>query len=133
MLTPKGRRRSWGRNPAREKGYIDILFQNVEVWGPQFEGFLNEASDFHVVGVAEHRLLKDRLGSILSRHPRFNIYATPATLTGKSEAGTSGGTMAMVQRNLPSAEADRSTMKALFPGMAGQRLSCGSVGVVCFL
>ena len=26
--------------------------------------------------------------------------------------------MAMVQRNLPSAEADRSTMKALFPGMA---------------
>ena len=90
------------------QGFIDLLFVNVEVWGPQCEGCLAEADSFHVIGIAEHHLPKDRLGSVMARFPRFSNYAIPAAP--KSKSGTTGRTMAMVQRNLPSAEADRGTM-----------------------
>ena len=78
---------------------LKVYFANPDKWGPTAEGFLSTHAG-EVWGVAEHHLQAEQLSTVKRRLKQHRVYAEPAALTGKSQAGTHAGVMLLMRAPL---------------------------------
>ena len=78
---------------------LKIFFGNPDRWGPTAEGFLSTHGG-QVWGIAEHHMQTEQLEIVKKRLKQHRVYAEPAALTGKSQAGTHAGVMLLMRAPL---------------------------------
>ena len=90
--------RQWGNNLAgNEERGTRIFFVNMSSWGPTAETFLdgNRSDKYHIVSFAESHLDAKGVKRVRGQAATWGrrVFASCARPTGRSERGTSGGTV----------------------------------------